>query len=180
MEDTIRWSPNSYHESRFLIGDTSNTRLRYCEASAVANKTVAYHELARFERLPDFTALDWYRSNDNLIALGTTIGETNVLQLDSFAIDRVFLHQFPVKQQRECTAVAFNSRTLLATGLRKHRTDSSLNLYDLASASPGGEPFRRLANSDAVSDVTFFVDQPDTLLCGVHSKGVRLYDLRGV
>lgn len=180
MEDVLKWSSNPDYDSRFLIVDSSGTRIRHCEAQLGSEKSLRYHELARLEKIPEFTAFDWSFSDDNLVALGNTLGEANVLQLDKWIVERSWTFSFPVKQQRECTAIAFSHGHWLAAGLKKHRTDASLNIYDIGTHNTGVEPFKRLAYGDAVTDVKWFIDQPETLLTGIQYKGFRLYDLRGM
>lgn len=178
MDVAIRWSTNTHQEPRFLIADAAGSWLRLCEPTSLNGRNIEYKGIARLEKLPEFTAFDWSRTDENLVALGTFTGEARVVRLDVPTVATSCVHSFPIKQTRECNSIAFGNNSLLATALKKHRTDSSLNVYDIGSAHTSAEPYRRLANGDAVANVKFFTDRPDTLLAGIYTKGLRLYDLR--
>lgn len=177
MDNEIRWSSSKHQDSRFVIVDAANSCIRHCEADRASEKIVSYHELAQFDR--EFTAFDWSPSNDNLIALCNSHGEANILQLERIPAGYQYASSFQVKQQRKCTAIAFSHRNLLAVGLTRHRTDSGLYVHDIETSTAGGEAYRRLDYADAVTEIKCFRDMPETLLAGIHSKGIRLHDLRG-
>ncbi|KAL8787930.1 MAG: hypothetical protein Q9213_001957 [Squamulea squamosa] len=93
-------------------------------------------------------------------------------------------------QQRPCNAVALSKTGLLATGLERVRNDFCLNVWDVShhfsqkshpSSSPSKsalEPIRKLASSETITSIRFFMGQPDTLAAGVRGSCIRLYDLR--
>lgn len=190
MEAAIRFSPTSTRQSRrFLLADVAGNSIQHCEISSVSRQKAEYKSLAQLDKLPNFTAFDWHRSDESTVAIGTWVGETKVFRLDpstpqAQALASADLHSFPVKLQRRCNSIAFSQKGLLAVGLDRIRGDTSLNVYDLNSVSPGTEPVRRLAGAEVMTNVKFFSTQPDLLLAGSGGiaragQNLKLYDLRG-
>ncbi|KAI9727661.1 MAG: hypothetical protein M1828_005889 [Chrysothrix sp. TS-e1954] len=193
MEAAVRWSAQSSPTLRhFLVADVSGNRLQHCQVKSVneGSGNVKYKVVSQRERLPNFTAFDWCRDDESLVAIGTSNGETRLLSLKS-PEQREPDQSFPVKSQRKCNTVAFNRTYLLATGLDRIRgNDSSLNIYDLKAQTQGSarvEPYRKLTSggSEVITNVKFFRDQPQTLIAGSggiarHAGGqaIRVYDLR--
>ena len=189
METAIKWSPTSSLSSqRFLFADVSGRSFSLGNITLYnpeASPKLRYYLAPAFRKVPAFCALDWAPYDDNLVAVGTPSGETNVLRIDDGASV-----SFPAKYQRLCNAVAFNRSGILATGLERVRNDSCLNIWDInqrlttptlaagASMKTYVEPFRKLASSEAVASIKFFSERPDVLVVGVKSTGVRFYDLR--
>ncbi|KAF2101528.1 hypothetical protein NA57DRAFT_34974 [Rhizodiscina lignyota] len=182
MEAAIRWSPHpTALNSRFIIVDVAGNRLRLCELGASKGKAVGYKQICQRDRLPNFTAFDWSKTQDSLVAIGAASGEATLVQLDSTVTYPDSIRAFPIKHQRKCNSIAFSTNNLLATGLDRVRNDCCMNIYDLAAAiSPGRqqEPYRKLASSEAIMSIKFFAQQPDTLIAGVSRQCIRLYDLR--
>lgn len=128
------------------------------------------------------------------MAVGQNSGETLLLRIDDKSNDVIGL---PVKHQRACNTVTFNTNGLLATGLDRVRNDFCLNVWDVnqrltswerekvgwggmgGSVGKPPSPVRSLAGSETVTSVKWFTDAPMTLVAGVGNKYMRLYDLRG-
>jgi hypothetical protein len=184
MDAAIRWSPHATLDSpQFLIVDVIGNRLRLCEIESLDSKTVRYKEISRRDKLKNYTAFDWSKTESNLVAVGQASGEACLVRLDA---DKSSSDEgkwsFPIRHQRKCNSIAFSANNRLATGLEKHRTDLCMNIYDLkALAAPDSrhqEPYRKLS-ADAISSIKFFNNEPDTLVCGVTRSCIKLFDLRG-
>jgi hypothetical protein len=184
MEAAIRWSPHStHHNPRFLIIDVAVNRLRLCQVNRVEkNNSVKYSQLCVRDKLPNYTAFDWSKNYEHIVAIGSASGEATIVQLDADKPQVEFIHSFPIKHQRKCNSIAFSSKNFLATGLDRVRNDVCLNIYDLntPNLTSSSEPYKKLASSEAISSIKFFNNQPDTLVAGVARQCIRIYDLRGM
>ena len=185
MEAAVRWSNISQDSQKFLIADVAGNRLQICEIEEVVGRHVNFKTTCHRDRLPNFTAFNWCRHDESLVAIGTSLGESKLLRIEP---DRpsVDIQSFPVKLQRKANSLAFSKEGLLAVGLDRIRGDSSLNIYDLGpdSVENRSEPIRRLTGAEVITNVKFFNDQPQTLLAGSggvarHGQNLKLYDLRG-
>lgn len=187
METAIRWSPSSNeYEQRFLIVDVTGKSLTQHRVVEYRNKILRSEEISRNNKVPAFRAFDWSAVNQDIVAVGQWSGETTVLSLSGESP----AFSLPIKQQRQCNAVAFNSTSLLATGLERVRNDHCLNIYDLSQkvqepSSPVSKfskevinPLRKLATSEGITSIKFFPSQPDLLVAGVKGTCIRIYDLR--
>lgn len=182
MEAAIRWSPHSTQNSpRFLIIDVAANRLRLCQIDRVEKNKVKYKQLCLRDKLPNYTAFDWSKRDEHIIAIGSSSGEAIIVQVDADHPQTDYIHAFPIKHQRKCNSIAFSSKNFLATGLDRVRNDVCLNIYDLntPTLTSSAEPTRKLASSEAISSIKFFSSQPDTLVAGVSRQCIRIYDLRG-
>ena len=186
MEIAIRWDQASTPDKpAFLLADVKNHTFKLCEVTGRKQNTLQWREISHNSKAPSFRAFDW-SCKQGLVAIGLWTGETTVLGLDQ---DSSTL-SLPVKSQRQCNAVAFNSGTLLGTGLEKIRNDFCLNVYDIhqwASTKISGasqigkqviEPVRKLASSEGITSIKFFPDQPNILATGIKGTCIRIYDLR--
>ncbi|KZZ92737.1 ubiquitin-protein ligase E3 [Ascosphaera apis ARSEF 7405] len=185
METAIRWSPTSTtSQQRFLYVDIAGKALKLCEVHEDCKRPViSYDVVSQHQRLSPFLAFDWWPYQESLVAIGLASGEAVVYRMEDEGASSIV---FPVRSQRYCNAVAFSSHGLLASGLDKVRIDFSLQVWDvnqkLASPDSQGyraaEPLRKLASAEPVCSVKFFKDHPDTLVAGIKSGYVRIYDLR--
>lgn len=177
MEAAVRWSPQS-QDGRFLVVDIADPNIVLYQVRALGQKQIEHEPIARCERLQNFNAFDWSKSDESIVALGLVSGNTSLYQL---RLDKKTssepIHTFKIKQQRKCNAVTFSTQNWLAVALDKTRSDVCLNLYDLNS-NVGQDPVRKLCNAEAVSSVKFFPDQPQELVAALQRSFVRLYDLR--
>ncbi|KAF2477013.1 uncharacterized protein BDR25DRAFT_178888, partial [Lindgomyces ingoldianus] len=181
MEAAIRWSPHSTQQTpRFLIIDVAGNRLRLCQIDRFGKGKVKYKQLVLRDKLPNYTAFDWSKRDEHIVAIGSASGEAVLVQVDADRPQSDYIHSFPIKHQRKCNSIAFSSKNFLATGLDRVRNDVCLNVYDLntPSLSSSTEPYKKLASSEAISSIKFFTGQPDTLVAGVSRQCIRLYDLR--
>ena len=183
MEAAIRWSGCNQQDAnrRFLIADVANNCIEFGEVEGIQNRTVRYERLSYRGRLPNFTAFDWSREDDYLVAIGTSIGECRIINIDP-GRSEPDVFTLPVKLQRKCNSISFSRENLLAIGHDRIRGDSSLNIYDLASQNL--EPTRRLTGAEVITNVKFFSDQPQMLVAGSggmtrHGQCLKLFDLRG-
>ena len=187
MEVAIRWSPLSTPtEARFLIADVVGRTFKLCRIITYENSNLQWEEVSRISKVPAFRAFDWSPTND-AVAVGQWSGETTVLALGTGK----HVLSLPIKSQRQCNTVAFNTEGLLATGLERVRNDFCLNIYDinqrvpvqsLQSSTPSlkqtADPVRKLATSEGITSIKYFGHQPKTLVAGVKGACVRIYDLR--
>ncbi|GAB7353095.1 hypothetical protein MBLNU459_g3638t1 [Dothideomycetes sp. NU459] len=175
MEAAIRWSPLSTDDQkRFLLVDVAGNALTLYGAARLKQHDFQYSPIARRDRVPNFTAFDWSKSDDSLVALGLSSGNASLVRIDSGTSQYVALQSFPIKTQRKCNTIAFNTQNLLATGLDRVRHDHCLTVYDINDA----ETHSRLCVSEAVTSIRFFPSQPQELLAAVSRQTIRLYDLR--
>ncbi|KAF3895519.1 Ubiquitin-protein ligase E3 [Trichophyton interdigitale] len=191
METAVRWSPSStLDDQRFLYVDIPGKSFNLCKVTSRDDVlgTLKYDVLSSRHSVPPFRAFDWSSADENLAVVGQSSGEAAVLRLDDDTQSPVV---FPIRNQRSCNAVAFNTQGLLAAGLDKVRNDFSLNIWNVnqrlslgSSARPFGssryptEPLRKLASSEPITSIKFFKDHPETLVVGVRGQSVRIYDLR--
>ncbi|KAF2668357.1 hypothetical protein BT63DRAFT_479765 [Microthyrium microscopicum] len=183
MASYVRWSPHSTIDSKqFVLLDTQSARIQLCRVESVGSantpvQVVQHKVLCSRDRLPNFTAFDFSRNDRYIVGLGGGTGEATIVSLnpDKPQAESI-IRSFPVKSQRRCNSLAFNSKNVIATALERVRNDSGLSLCDLGGNSP--EPFRKLAPSEGVTSVKFFGQNPDLLLAGIQKQYVRLYDLR--
>ena len=160
-----------------MVVDVASNRLRLCEVDDFGYKDLKFRDVARRDKLPNFTAFDWSKNEESVVAIGLSTGEAAVLRLDDES-DAPYV--FSIKHSRKCNSIAFSTQNLLATGLDRVRNDFSLNVYNLESEpSSSNEPLRKLSSSEAITSIKFFSEQPETLLAGVSRQCIRLYDLRG-
>ena len=187
METAIRWSESStLSEQRFLIADVTGRSFSRCKVGDYDGTKIQYQTLSTYSNVPAFRAFDWAPHDERLAAVGQWSGEVTVLRID----DSVPNIPLPAKHQRLCNTVAFSRTSLLAAGLERVRSDSSLNIWDVshrlpAVLSPGGrsskgfvEPYRKFASSEAISSIKFYSTQPEVLVAGSKGRGIRIYDLR--
>ncbi|KAF2502570.1 hypothetical protein BU16DRAFT_474872 [Lophium mytilinum] len=181
MEAAIRWSPHSTKQKpRFLIIDVAGNRLRLCQIDSFDQGKVQYKQLCQRDKLPNFTAFDWSKKDEHIVALGSASGEATVVEINADRPHSEYIHTFSIKHQRKCNSIAFSAKNCLATGLDRVRNDFCMNIYDLNTPSVAAlqEPYRKLASSEAITSIKFFTGQPDTLIAGVSRQCIRLYDLR--
>jgi hypothetical protein len=128
-----------------------------------------------------------------LVAVGTGHGEVQILRVDD---DSNAIVTLPLKLQRPCNTVAFNSTGLLAVGLDKVRNDACLQIWDvnqrlsewdtskhgfnsLSQSSTDPSPFKKLEPTTFITSVRFYEDQPQTLIAGIKDNFLKVHDLRG-
>lgn len=149
MEAAIRWSTQSTLDRQtFLIADVAENRLRHCVVTGAEGQKIEYRQIAGKDKVPNYTAFDWNRSNEQFVATGDGFGTTRLVRLDT--VDEGssdYLQTFRIRQERKCNSLSFSGNNLLASAYDKARTDASLNVYDLNGAS-NAEPLRKLANAD--------------------------------
>jgi hypothetical protein len=149
-----------------------------------------YQKTSKHNEFPPLSTYDWSPTIPGLVAMGTARGEINLLRVDDDSNDFITL---PLKLQRPCQAVAFNTTGHIAVGLDRVRNDSCLQIWDLNHRLAGWDPKqpgwssvpqmnldpKKLEASVSISSIRFFEDQPQTLVVGVKNQSVRVHDLRG-
>ena len=188
-EGFIRWSQNLSRDE-FITINLSHRIVQLYEAKGHAQAgRFDYQNLATFRDFPLLTAHDWSPNIPGLLAFGTAGGDVNLLRVDD---NSNAVSPLPLKLQRTCLAVAFNTTGLLAVGLDRVRSDACLQIWDVNQRLAGWnrqnpgfdvpgltmEP-KKMEASVSVTSVRFFEDQPQTLVIGIKNTCVRIYDLRG-
>jgi WD40 repeat protein len=191
-EGIIRWSPNPAR-NEFLTVNVNYRIIKLFKAVGYAvPERFDFQQLSKHSDFQLVTAFDWSPRIAGLVALGTKDGLVQLLRIDDDSNDCFTL---PLKLQRACQAVAFNTTGLLAVGLDRVRNDQCLQIWDvnqrLSKWDPSKkgwqlpttsslDPVHRLEPSLAIASVKFFEDQPQTLVVGVKNQSVRIHDLRGL
>jgi WD repeat-containing protein mio len=180
MDIAVRWSPLSNSQRpNFVILDVASCRLKLCALTSL-KKGVQYEVLYERDKLPNYTAFDFSKTDPYVIGLGSNSGEAHIVQIDpGKERDGNFQWRLPVKSQRRCNSIAFSSGNYVATGLERVRNDFSLSLFDLNGMTnpASAEPVKKFAHAEGVASIKFF-SNPDLMLVGVQKPCVRLYDLR--
>jgi WD40 repeat protein len=175
MEAAIRWSPLSTPDrARFLLADVAGNALTIYQVQSLNRHGIQYNPVARRDKVNNFTAFDWSRTDDSLVALGLSSGNAELHRFDDTASSDP-VARFNIKTQRRCNTIAFNTQNLLAVGLDRVRHDNCLTVYDMVSS----DAYSRLCVSEAVTSLRFFSSHPQHMLAAVSRQTIRLYDLRG-
>ncbi|CRK22686.1 hypothetical protein BN1708_003619, partial [Verticillium longisporum] len=184
----IKWSPLAGH-NRFIHINLQHRVVQLYEPNGVAQQgRFDYKQISKHDDFPALTTYDWSPSFPGLLAVGGQNGGVNLLRMDDNSSDYI---ELGLKMTRMCQAVAFNTQGILAVGLERVRMDQSLHIWDLNRLSmdkvakgfakdmaPFTEPVTRLEHSASISSIKFFEDNPQTLVIGLKSQGLRVYDLR--
>lgn len=187
----MRWSPNTTRDEFVAINVTYRILERHKAIGNAVPELFEHQSISKHSDVPALTAFDWSPRVGGLLAAGTKGGDVHLLRIDDDSNDSIVL---PLKLQRACQAVAFNSTGLLAVGLDRVRNDQCLQIWDInqrlskwdpdqkgwQSTSSAFEPIHKLEPSVAISSIKFFQDQPQTLVVGVKNQSVRIHDLRGM
>jgi WD40 repeat protein len=182
MEASIRWSPHATANARhFVLLDVKSSRLRLCSLDNIEIPQAQFSVLSQRDKLPNFTAFDFSRTDPYIVGLGGHSGGATILNIDPSKPQGEAL-TLPVRYQRRCLSIAFSARNHVVTGGERVRNDHGIYLYDLnalGNSTPTADSARKLALADGITSVRFFSQQPNVLLAGVQKQGyVRLYDLR--
>lgn len=190
-EGIIRWSPNPTRDE-FMTINLNQRIVQLYEAKGYAEQGLfEYEKTTKHNEFPPLSTYDWSPANPGLVAMGTSRGEIHLLRVDDNSNDSLIL---PLKLQRACHSVAFNTTGLLAVGLERVRNDQCLQIWDLNQRLAGWDPKKKgwasvpamniepkkLEASITITSVRFFEDQPQTLVVGVKNQCVRIIDLRGL
>ncbi|KAG8631305.1 hypothetical protein KVT40_000445 [Elsinoe batatas] len=176
MEAAIRWAPSpSQDVHRYLIVDVAGNSITLNESRSDSTGELQSERIARYDKVPNFTAFDWSRANNSLLALGLSSGESSLVKIDIEQRSIQPVLTFPRGTQRKCNSISFNPDKLLAVGLDRVRNDHCLNIYDVGG---GKEPYSKLCIGEAVSSVRFFPSRPQEIVAAVARQTLRLYDLR--
>ncbi|KAG0651851.1 SEH-associated 4 [Hyphodiscus hymeniophilus] len=187
-EGIVRWSPNPTRDE-FLTFNLNQRVLQIYEPKGHANPgRFEYQNVSRFHDFPHLATYDWSPTIPGLVAIGTSHGEVHLLRVDDDSNSYITL---PLKLQRLCQSVAFNTTGLLAVGLDRVRNDSCLQIWDVNQRLEGWDPKqpgwnvpavtldpKKLEASLSITSVRFFEDQPQTLVVGVKNQSVKIHDLR--
>lgn len=199
IQSAIRWSSTATpSDQRFLHVDIPNQTLKLCRVDPdTANGPILRpHVLAKRTTAAPILSFDWAPFDESLVAVGDAEGTTTVHRLTG-GVDPPAPLVFPSRSVHACTAIAFNTRGLLAAGNDyRQKNDPCLNVWDvnhqlsvidaprtLGSKSPGpAYPAESwvLSPRDPVTSIKFFDDRPDILIAAAKGQFLRIYDLRGV
>lgn len=189
-EGIVRWSPSRSRDD-FMIFNLKNGVVHLYEATGHAQPgRFDYSKISKHTEFPAVNTYDWSPVARGLVAVGTTHGEVQLLRVDDNSNANLTL---PLKLQRSCQSVAFNTTGLLAVGLDRVRNDACLQIWDVhqrlgdwnpaqkgwGSSTMALEPKKKLEGSTSITSIRFWEDQPQTLVAGVKQQSVRIHDLRG-
>ena len=186
----IRWSPNPAREEFMTINLNYRVAQIYKATSYARPDRFEYEKTSKHNEFPSLSTYDWSPTIPGLVAMGTARGDINLLRIDDDSNDYITL---PLKLQRPCQAVSFNTTGHIAVGLDRVRNDSCLQIWDMNHRLAGWDPKqpgwsgvpklsldpKKLEASVSISSIRFFEDQPQTLVVGVKNQCVRIHDLRG-
>lgn len=187
----IRWSPCQSRDEFLTLEFGYHIIQRYRAVGHALPEQFDYQPVSKHVEFQVVTAFDWSPRVGGLVAIGGKGGEVQLLRIDDDSNDCINL---PLKLQRTCQAVAFNTTGLLAVGLDRVRNDQCLQIWDIeqrlskwdpskkgwqSSATASIEPVHKLEPSVSVTSVKFWEDQPQTLVVGIKNQSLRIHDLRG-
>jgi hypothetical protein len=188
METAIRYSQNATgDDEHFLYVDVTGRSLQLSRITGRKHGKVQFDSVGTPVKTPAFRAFEWSPLDESLVVVGQSSGEATLLRITGPSTSPI---SFPVRHQRACNAVALSKNNLLAAGLDKVRNDTCLNIWDvqqqlaplgspaLAQSKSYSDPFCKLANSETITSIKFFQNDPQLLVAGVKGQFVRLYDLR--
>lgn len=142
---------------------------------------------------------------DVMLAVGQTSGKviiTSFFQplpggVVSDPISGLIGKEFVPKNSRQCNCVLWNPTecNLLAAGYEKHRTDYGTLVWDINKAldaqyqslsfpaassalNAGIRPVYELGIGETTYSLKWFTNQPKTMVCGMNSKHLKIFDLR--
>lgn len=194
----ILWSPNQ--EDRFI---TFGTDLRLYQvipkdgnqknsAVNISEKTMAVLLSVNSDN-QYMKCVSWYPKSEpnNLLAVGLENGKAVLTSFNGVNLGDHVSREFVPKHSRPCSSIAWNpvECNLLAAGLEKYRTDYAIIVWDVAKQSFGNiiheHPFQtgsravvELGFSETTNSLQWFGNQPKTLVCGMNSKFLKIFDLR--
>lgn len=178
MEAAVRWSPHSVEDrKRFLLVDVAGQSLALHEVDALSKWHIAHHVVARSNKLPSFSAFDWSKTQESIVALGHVSGSASLVKLYDDGQPSEVVSTFRIKQQRKSNSIAFSTQDWLAVGVDKTRSDVCLFVYDV-NRNDSTEPVRKLCAAELVSSVRFFPSQSQSLVASTSRAFIRIYDLR--
>jgi len=183
-EGIIRWSPNRDRDEFLSINLNHRIVQLYAATGHARAGKFDYEQLTKYNDFPHPNTYDWSSVDRGLVAIGTAHGDVQLLRVGDDSNKAINL---PLKLQRPCQTVAFNTTNLLAVGLDRVRNDACLQIWDVNQCIASGStnpsaPFdaiKKLEASVSVTSVRFFEDQPLTLVAGLKNQCVRIHDLRG-
>ena len=191
-EGIIRWSPSQARDEFLTLEINYRIIQRYRATGQAVPEQFDYERTSKHTDFQTVTAFDWSPTVAGLVAIGGKGGEVQLLRIDDDSNDSILL---PLKLQRTCQAVTFNTTGLLAVGLDRVRNDQCLQIWDVdqclskwdpskkgwqSAPTASIDPLHKLEPSVSVTSAKFFEDQPQTLVVGIKNQCVRLHDLRGV
>jgi WD repeat-containing protein mio len=187
----IRWSPNKDRDEFFTLELNYHIIQRYKAVGHALPERFDYQPVSKHNDFQSVSAIDWSPKIAGLVAVGGKGGEVQLLRIDDDSNDSITL---PLKLQRNCQALAFNTTGLLAVGLDRVRNDQCLQIWDidkrLSKWDPSKkgwqpqpiapmDPIHKLEPSVSVTSVKFWEDQPQVLVAGIKNQSLRIHDLRG-
>lgn len=184
-------NPDRYE---FLNVNTAGAGISLYRATGQAIPGCLDHvKVAKHLDYPPITTYDWSPTFGGLVSIGTKNGDVHLLRVDDNSDATITL---PLKLQRSCQSVAFNTTGLLAVGLDRVRNDQCLQIWDLNQRLSGwdrskagfhldpssaeSQPIIKLEPSVSVTSIRFFENNPQTLVAGIKNQRVTVYDIRGI
>lgn len=82
MEAAIRWSPHSTGDTqRFLLVDIADQSLALHEVDSLSKEDLTHHTITRTPKLASFSAFDWSKTQESIVALGHVSGIASLVKL---------------------------------------------------------------------------------------------------
>lgn len=194
-EGIIRWSPNTTRDEFMHINLSHRIVQVYAATGHAKPGRFDFEKRSKHSEFSYLATYDWSPASRGLVAVGTSNGDVQILRVDDDSNASITL---PLKLQRPCQTVAFNSTGLLAVGLDRVRNDACLQIWDVnqrltdwdttktgfafPASSKGSSdpvPVKKLEASVSVTSVRFYEDQPQLLIAGIKNQSLRIHDLRG-
>jgi WD repeat-containing protein mio len=186
----VKWSPNPSYDNFLHINLQHRVVQLYKPTGHARSGRFDHERLSKHDDFPTLTTYDWSPAMPGLLAVGTGTGIVNLLRIDDNSNGFI---ELGLKMTRTCQAVAFNTQGVLAVGLDRVRMDQCLYIWDVSRLSsldksgpgfpqdmvPFNDSMHRLEPSVSVSSIKFFEDNPQTLVVGIKTQGLRIHDLRG-
>ncbi len=187
----IRWSPSKDRDEFLTLELNYHIIQRFKAVGHALPERFEYQPISKHNDFQSVSAIDWSPKIGGLVAVGGKGGEVQLLRIDDDSNDSITL---PLKLQRNCQALAFNTTGLLAVGLDRVRNDQCLQIWNIdkhlsnwdpskngwqSSSAVSMDPVHKLEPSVSVTSVKFWEDQPQTLVVGIKNQSLRIHDLRG-
>lgn len=179
----LLWSPSkNENDNRFLVG-SNDLRLYEWNGPSKAPTMLAVHV-----DLPLMRTFAWNPASsheiDDLLGIGLSNGRVRLIRAGS--VDSEILGELSPRHSRSCNVVQFSysNPSIVASGLEKVRNDYCLLLWDIDAQSSDGSsytsktPLQKYGSSESVTSISFLPNQPHSLISGMGSRWVRLYDIR--
>ncbi|XP_046467941.1 GATOR2 complex protein MIOS [Neodiprion pinetum] len=196
----VQWS--SIHPNKFITWGTEICLYEVTQIKdsvrpsciKISDSTVA-HLLATNTNHHYVKCIDIYTQPepDILLAVGQANGKVVLTTFGPTAFDSLGLtgKELAPRHARQCNTVAWNpvDPNLIICGLDKHRTDSSVLLWDVLKSPTGSHhhsnmqaesvrPIAEAGVSETAHSLAWFLNEPRCLVVGINNKHLKIIDFR--